>query len=100
MPCPSCGKPDAPRSRRSGIVDSVLSWFGFYPYRCRACSKRFYARSRENKTYRMPAQEIPTAQITIRAESNEQLTAILLALDRAVASERATQEAPVFSRNR
>jgi hypothetical protein len=43
MTCPKCGEAKAHRSHRSGFKDYVLRYFNQIPYRCRACSSRFYA---------------------------------------------------------
>jgi len=40
--CPSCGGHDVRRSHSRGLFDAVLSKFGKFPFRCRACTRRFY----------------------------------------------------------
>jgi hypothetical protein len=40
--CSECGSPDVGRARRRTTWDRVLSFFGVFPYRCLACSARFY----------------------------------------------------------
>ena len=40
--CPSCGGHDVRRSRARGLLDDVMSNFRRFPFRCRACSRRFY----------------------------------------------------------
>jgi transposase-like protein len=42
MTCPSCGKPKAHRSHRSGLKDWALGFFHRQPFRCGACRFRFY----------------------------------------------------------
>lgn len=44
MLCPVCKSNDARRSRRQFAADYLLSFFGVYPWRCRACHARFHAR--------------------------------------------------------
>ena len=44
MTCPVCKSKDARRSRRQNIPDYLFSAFGVYPWRCRNCETRFYAR--------------------------------------------------------
>ena len=44
MTCPVCKGKDTRRSRRQNAADYVLSVFGVYPWRCRDCRARFYAR--------------------------------------------------------
>jgi len=44
MPCcPSCNGGDVRRSRRGGLLDSMVRLFGLHPYRCRACRSRYFA---------------------------------------------------------
>ena len=57
MTCPKCGEPSAHRSHRSGIKDQVLRIFQMIPYRCRKCSKRFYAYRAGEKSSRMRTAE-------------------------------------------
>jgi hypothetical protein len=57
MTCPSCGEPSAHRSHRSGIKDRVLHLFQMIPYRCRKCSKRFYAYRAGEKSSRLRTPE-------------------------------------------
>jgi len=40
--CPSCGGHDVRRSHSRGLFDAFLSKFGKFPFRCRACTRRFY----------------------------------------------------------
>ena len=40
--CPSCGGHDVRRSRARGLLDDVMANFRRFPFRCRACSRRFY----------------------------------------------------------
>jgi hypothetical protein len=49
MICPNCKASKAHRSHRTGIKDRVAAWFSVKPYRCQACSHRFYA-YREGET--------------------------------------------------
>ncbi len=44
MTCPVCKGKNARRSRRQKVTDYLLSVFGVYPWRCRDCHTRFYAR--------------------------------------------------------
>ncbi len=43
MTCPRCGEAKAHRSHRVGFKDHLYKYFNQIPYRCRACSTRFYA---------------------------------------------------------
>jgi hypothetical protein len=42
MSCPSCGGYDVRRSRTQGLLDDIMSNFHRFPFRCRACARRFY----------------------------------------------------------
>jgi transposase-like protein len=43
--CPRCGSSWIGRSYRSGLIERhVLRAFGFSPYRCDSCDRRFYLR--------------------------------------------------------
>lgn len=44
MICPICKSDSARRSRRHTATDYVLSVVGVYPWRCRECRGRFFAR--------------------------------------------------------
>jgi C4-type Zn-finger protein len=44
MNCPVCKSKDARRSRRQYTADYLFSIVGVYPWRCRKCEARFYAR--------------------------------------------------------
>jgi hypothetical protein len=44
MTCPMCKGAEARRSRRQTTTDYLLSCVGVYPWRCRDCHARFYAR--------------------------------------------------------
>ncbi|HET6930333.1 MAG TPA: hypothetical protein VFI45_08430 [Candidatus Acidoferrum sp.] len=44
MNCPICKQDGARRSRRQTAADYVLGVIGVYPWRCKSCSARFYAR--------------------------------------------------------
>jgi C4-type Zn-finger protein len=44
MTCPICKRKDARRSRRQNAADYLLGALGVYPWRCRDCRARFYAR--------------------------------------------------------
>jgi C4-type Zn-finger protein len=44
MTCPICKGKDARRSRRQNAADYLLGALGVYPWRCRDCRARFYAR--------------------------------------------------------
>ncbi len=43
MICPQCRSADCSRSRRSGVLDYLLSVAGIKPWRCLTCERRFYA---------------------------------------------------------
>jgi len=45
--CPSCGGHDVLRSHSRGLFDSLMSRFGKVPFRCRACTRRFYQYSED-----------------------------------------------------
>ena len=57
MTCPSCGEERAHRSHRSGVRDQVYRLFQMIPYRCRGCSRRFYAYRAGEKSDRMRTRE-------------------------------------------
>jgi len=40
--CPSCGGHDVRRSRARNLLDDLMANFRRFPFRCRACSRRFY----------------------------------------------------------
>lgn len=40
--CISCGSPDVRLSFKSGLLDNFFELFSCSPFRCRACSARFY----------------------------------------------------------
>jgi len=44
MNCPVCKSNDARRSRRHTTTDYIFGAAGVYPWRCRKCESRFYAR--------------------------------------------------------
>ena len=44
MNCPVCKSKNSRRSRRQGGMDFLFSVLGLYPWRCRKCEVRFYAR--------------------------------------------------------
>jgi hypothetical protein len=46
MKCPKCGSLDTCRAQRKGW-DQVFTWFNRWPYRCRACSRRFRGNARQ-----------------------------------------------------
>jgi hypothetical protein len=80
-------------------VDELKSWIDLWPYRCLGCELRFFARLR-----RLPPRalrpraveqsdvafqthpERPVAQVVVRADSHEQLDAMLLAMNRAISN--------------
>lgn len=39
--CPKCGSSDIRRATRRGLLDALLRPFGYDPYRCKLCMKRF-----------------------------------------------------------
>jgi hypothetical protein len=47
--CPHCGWHDTRPSHSSNILDMVVRLFGFRPYRCRSCGKRFRSLRRVRK---------------------------------------------------
>jgi hypothetical protein len=55
--CPNCGEQRAHRSHRSGIKDRLMRLFEMIPYRCRKCSKRFYAYRAGEKSAKMRTPE-------------------------------------------
>jgi len=48
--CPACGRRDIRPSVARGPWDAVMRFFSLSPYRCRACSHRFYRRMRWEET--------------------------------------------------
>ena len=42
--CPQCGASQVRRSHRRGELDGLLSYVGWYPFRCETCQRRFRAR--------------------------------------------------------
>jgi hypothetical protein len=98
MRCPHCHRTDVHRISRSGVSDAVHRLIDRWPYHCRACNRKFYGVFRVPQDDAPPASapppgpsvecrekhDSPTAAVVIRADSNEQLTAILLALSDAV----------------
>jgi hypothetical protein len=57
MTCPHCGEQSAHRSHRSGIRDRVMRMFQMIPYRCKKCTKRFYAYRAGEKSDRLRTPE-------------------------------------------
>jgi hypothetical protein len=55
--CPHCGEQTAHRSHRSGIKDRLMRLFEMIPYRCRKCSKRFYAYRAGEKSSKLRTHE-------------------------------------------
>ena len=49
--CPECTSPLVRRSHRKNEIDIVVSWFGYFPFRCQYCHCRFFRRREE-----LPAQ--------------------------------------------
>lgn len=107
--CKRCRSNDLQRSRRKGLADKVKAMAGWWPYRCEDCGQRFHARGRHTPQQSQPEQPEPRsarreaasegpamafradavkpqAKVVIAADSHEQLSEILLALDRAVSS--------------
>jgi hypothetical protein len=41
MLCPNCKTDKAGRSHRRGLIEYGVSVFGYYPYSCRDCHRRF-----------------------------------------------------------
>jgi len=46
--CPECGSTHVRRSQRTGPSERFRGLFGFYPYRCRGCSSRFFLKTSSN----------------------------------------------------
>ena len=44
--CPRCGWSDVRPSRRIGLLDNLLKFLYFSPFRCRKCRNRFFRTSR------------------------------------------------------
>ena len=42
--CPKCGSHDTRKSYTKGAFDTAVRIFGYRPYRCRKCSRRFIRR--------------------------------------------------------
>jgi hypothetical protein len=40
MNCPRCASTEIRRSQRRGL-ETLLSWIGFWPFRCERCDARF-----------------------------------------------------------
>jgi ribosomal protein L37AE/L43A len=40
--CPKCGSSDVRRSNQEGLLVSVNSMMGRWPFRCRSCRNRFF----------------------------------------------------------
>ena len=47
------------RARRHGSLDSVLSVFGWYPYKCRCSSRRFHKFGRGKQQIKMVHSRVP-----------------------------------------
>jgi hypothetical protein len=47
------------RSHRSGIIETVRSWFGVYPYRCHECRHRYYRTGRSRREHHLKAELKP-----------------------------------------
>ncbi len=43
LACPKCGSPSIRRSRRANTGEMTRMMMGVYPFRCNACSDRFWA---------------------------------------------------------
>jgi hypothetical protein len=39
--CPYCDSPDIRRAHRKNLIESALSFWGIYPFRCESCNARF-----------------------------------------------------------
>jgi len=79
--CKHCGSMDTARVPRSGLWDFVKYVADRFPYRCRSCSFRFYSTTRTIKKGPPPVHK---ATIEVRAATERELTAMLLALSKAV----------------
>jgi DNA-directed RNA polymerase subunit RPC12/RpoP len=50
LQCPKCSQERAHRSHRKGLIERIVSLFGWYPYRCHACNSRFLSRRDRPRT--------------------------------------------------
>ena len=46
--CPKCGSSYIRRSHKRGLLEKILATTGVRPYRCDACDKRFFGRTKEH----------------------------------------------------
>src|SRR4051794_32823222 len=79
--CKHCGSMDTARVPRSGLWDFIKYVGGRFPYRCRSCSFRFYSSTRKVRNGPPPVHK---ATFEVRAATERELTAMLLALSKAV----------------
>jgi hypothetical protein len=103
--CSHCESAHVERVIRRGLRDMVHNLLGNWPYVCRSCQKRSYSKCRRNSTNKGSERSMPdssvrssvdcaarqqgaNAAVVIRAESEHQLTNILLALSRAIKQNR------------
>ncbi len=111
MNCPDCSA-HLDRSHRHGLIDKLRCLRGHRPYRCFKCNKRFFLRVPPADVPAVPRQQVPpetvqatspppvppkhpeirleldrekpTAQLTIEADSHQELENLLSALNEAV----------------
>jgi hypothetical protein len=113
--CPRCLSDDIHRCRRRGSLDKIRAAFNRWPYYCGDCGLKFHEKGRHpesenaktNPTSEKPEaapaagpvmafrkDEVrPQAKVVIEADSHEQLSRILMALDRAVVAYQRQAEA-------
>ena len=46
--CPKCGSKHLRRSRRTGPIERLRGYLGYYPYRCHECLSRFFLKTSSN----------------------------------------------------
>lgn len=108
--CSYCGSTQVLRRRRQGLVDAFLHVFGRWPFICRACGNTFHSYYRDVPHRPVPVPPVEPkapeetacftkrdgakAAVVIRADSEYQLTNILLALSQAVEAEQTKSKQP------
>jgi hypothetical protein len=107
--CSHCKSIHVERIIRRGLRDMVQNSLGKWPYICRSCQKRTYSKHRRNSPNKASEGSMPDssvrsavdctarrqgadAAVMIRAESEHQLTNILLALSRAIEAAQMTSQ--------
>ncbi len=67
--CPYCSEIRAARCKRRGFLQTrIFSFFGYYPWDCRACGVRYYSHDRgepqrHSKTNPVAYEDTPTEHI-------------------------------------